>query len=274
MIESSGGRRRFRRVLARISVLTSLLAITTSVIANCHTYQIEQIYSNTDGSVQFVVLRESMNANGQEFWTNHVLKSVQGAATPSTFVFPHDLPGDNTARTHVLIGTQGFAALGLITPDYVVPNGFVPLTQGSVNFADVDELGYASLPIDGVHALYFNGAVVQNVATNFAGQTASVPASTSGGARNYEGLWWKAPANSESGWGINFAHQGDVIFATWFTYDATGKAWWLVMTATKTADATYSGTLYSTHGPAFNAVPFSPSGVAATSVGTATLTFS
>ncbi len=31
------------------------------------------------------------------------------------------------------------------------------------------------------------------------------------------------PAGSESGWGINFAHQGDIIFATWFTYDADGK---------------------------------------------------
>ena len=37
---------------------------------------------------------------------------------------------------------------------------------------------------------------------------------------NFQGMWWNAPAESESGWGINFAHQGDVIFATWFTHDA------------------------------------------------------
>ena len=36
---------------------------------------------------------------------------------------------------------------------------------------------------------------------------------------------------SEAGWGINFAHQGDVIFATWFTYDASGNAWYMSMTA-------------------------------------------
>ncbi len=36
------------------------------------------------------------------------------------------------------------------------------------------------------------------------------------GATNYQGLWWNA---NESGWGINFAHQGDTIFATWFTFD-------------------------------------------------------
>jgi len=33
-------------------------------------------------------------------------------------------------------------------------------------------------------------------------------------ASNYQGLWWNAPAGSESGWGINFAHQSDIIFAT------------------------------------------------------------
>src|SRR5262249_40359129 len=39
-----------------------------------------------------------------------------------------------------------------------------------------------------------------------------------GGAANYQGLWWSSPANSESGWGVNLAHQGDIIFASWFTY--------------------------------------------------------
>ena len=90
---------------------------------------------------------------------------------------------------------------------------------------------------------------------------------------NYEGLWWASPPESESGWGINFAHQGDTIFATWFTYDATGKAWWLTMTAQKTTDGVYAGTLYQTRGPALDAVPFNPAAVTATPVGSAMLTF-
>jgi hypothetical protein len=90
---------------------------------------------------------------------------------------------------------------------------------------------------------------------------------------NHEGLWWAAPAGSESGWGINFAHQGDIIFATWFTYDLTGKGLWLTMTAPKSAPNTYSGTLYATTGPAFDAVPFDPAKVMLTQVGNATLTF-
>ncbi len=89
---------------------------------------------------------------------------------------------------------------------------------------------------------------------------------------NFQGLWWNAPGGSESGWGLNVAHQGDKIFATWFTYDAGGHGWWLVMTADKTGPNTYSGALLQSQGPAFNAVPFSPAAVNA-AVGMGTLTF-
>jgi len=92
-------------------------------------------------------------------------------------------------------------------------------------------------------------------------------------ASNFGGLWWNAPAGSESGWGINVAHQGDVIFATWLTYDPGGKAWWLSMTAAKGAGNTFAGTLYETRGPAFDAVPFDLTRVTRTPVGMGTLTF-
>ena len=90
---------------------------------------------------------------------------------------------------------------------------------------------------------------------------------------NYDGLWWASPAGSESGWGINFAHQGGIIFASWFTYDLTGKGLWLVMTASEVSPGVYSGALYTTTGPAFNAVPFNPTQVTATQVGTGMLNF-
>jgi predicted dienelactone hydrolase len=90
---------------------------------------------------------------------------------------------------------------------------------------------------------------------------------------NFGGLWWNAPANSEAGWGLNVAHQGDVIVATWFTYDANGKGWWLVMTAPKIGANTYSGTLLQVTGPAFDAVPFDPAQVVGTQVGIGVLTF-
>jgi hypothetical protein len=92
-------------------------------------------------------------------------------------------------------------------------------------------------------------------------------------AYNYQDLWWASPAESESGWGVNLTHQGDTIFATWFTYDTDRNPLWLSVTAPKTAAGTYAGTLYRTKGPAFNAVPFNPGSVIATEVGTAKFTF-
>jgi predicted dienelactone hydrolase len=89
---------------------------------------------------------------------------------------------------------------------------------------------------------------------------------------NFSGLWWAAPAGSEAGWALNVWQEGDVIVATWSTYDANGNAWWIAMAATKVALNTYSGTFYETRGPPFN-VPFDPSQVTNTMVGTGTLAF-
>jgi hypothetical protein len=87
-----------------------------------------------------------------------------------------------------------------------------------------------------------------------------------------QGLWWKDA--SESGWGVNLTQQGEVLFATWFTYDENGHGLWLVMSnGERVGDASYQGTLYRMRGPAFNAMPFDPSRVAATSVGTASFSF-
>ena len=92
---------------------------------------------------------------------------------------------------------------------------------------------------------------------------------------NYQGLWWNAPAASEDGWGINFAHQGATIFGTWFTYDTTGKGWWLTLIADDNATSgVYTGNLYTTNGPPFNAMPFIKTGGPPPPIGTGTLTFS
>jgi hypothetical protein len=93
------------------------------------------------------------------------------------------------------------------------------------------------------------------------------------GLRNYQGLWWKFPASSEAGWGINFAHQGDIIFATWFTYDANGKPLWFIVLANKIGPGLYKGPVSTVTGPSFDSVPFDPTTVVETIVGDATITF-
>jgi lysyl endopeptidase len=91
-------------------------------------------------------------------------------------------------------------------------------------------------------------------------------------ATNYQDLWWAA-GGAESGWGVNLTHQGDNIFATWFTYDTGGAPLWLSVTAARTGAGVYSGQLIRTAGPPFSASPFDSALVTRTVVGNATFTF-
>ena len=104
----------------------------------------------------------------------------------------------------------------------------------------------------------------------------SAEAKQAGGtaAVNVQGLWWNA-GGTESGWGVNLTQQGSILFATWFTYDTDGSGLWLVMSngANTPGTNTYTGKLYRTTGPAFNASPWLTSGVSATEVGSATFSF-
>jgi hypothetical protein len=111
--------------------------------------------------------------------------------------------------------------------------------------------------------------------------TATFNAQAAGTAANYTALWWSNP--TEQGWGINLVHQGDVLFGTLFTYDATGTPMWLVMSGgRKQPDGiTFTGELYRTTGPVFNASPWGTTiatqvgmmSVRFTSVDSATLTY-
>ena len=86
---------------------------------------------------------------------------------------------------------------------------------------------------------------------------------------NYQDLWWNP---NESGWGVNVAQHGTTIFATLFTYDRSGKGLWLVLPdGQQTTPGTFSGTLYTTRGPAFDASPWGA--ISSTPVGTMTFTF-
>jgi len=116
--------------LLRFCLATLSLLVAGTSFATFHTFRIDEVYSNGDGSVQFVVLREGIGANGQQFLAGHALTAGDAGGT-RTFTFPNDLPGSNTSRRHVLIATQGFVALGLVTPDYVIPNGFIPTVNGT-----------------------------------------------------------------------------------------------------------------------------------------------
>ena len=145
-----------------------------------HMFRLEQLYTNADGSVQFVVIRESSGSNGENFWTGQSLRATPTGGAQRSVTFSSDLPSFSTANKRVLVATPGFAALGLVTPDYEMPANFLPINGGTVDYAGVNQITYAALPTDGVNALSSSGAVVSNVATNFFGAMGSVVANPPG----------------------------------------------------------------------------------------------
>jgi len=123
-----------------------------------------------------------------------------------------------------------------------------------------------------------NGATVTKPITRMV-FSAPVPTCALGGSAGaqpvYQDLWWKSPAGSESGWGVNIAHQGDTLFATWYTYGADGQPLWLsASNVVRTGNGTYSGALARSWGPPFNASPWDPSKVTRMAAGNVMFSFS
>ena len=110
-----------------------------------------------------------------------------------------------------------------MAPDYVIPNNFLATDGGTVNYAGVDQVTYASLPTDGVTAIDRNGVMTPNVATNFAGQTGSVQplANISPQPGN-----WSNP--NEQGTGFSFDFKHGVLVVVFFSFQATGAPQWYI----------------------------------------------
>ncbi len=157
--------------LVRSVVAAALLAASLPAQALFHLWSIEEIFSNADGSVQYVKL--AALAGSQQFIAGHTITSASPGMATRQYTFPANLPGDTTGRKF-LVGTAGFAALGVVTPDYVVPDGFLFTAGGTVNFASVDIWNHGALPTDGTLALRRDGSTATNAPVNFAGATGQV----------------------------------------------------------------------------------------------------
>lgn len=175
--------------------------------ASFHLWQIDEIFSDRTGSVQFIEL--SVSSSGEQFLSGHTISVTEGNNPAHSFTFPSDLPGD-TANRHFLIATQGFANLRIVAPDYVVPDGFLYVPEGTINYAGVDVVAYQALPNDGVHSVDRNGNVMVNSPTNFAGQTGTVGSTATTPASALEN---PQPASFQSGIGLvsGWSCQGPAI---------------------------------------------------------------
>jgi hypothetical protein len=243
-------------------------------------WRLQEVYSNADGAVQFLLLRDDHDV--PRSLAGHKLVAGSGANEKS-FTFPS---GPDPTGRWILVGTQGFADLHWVNPDFIVPNGFLPLRNGSVRLGP-DALWvllaeYDALPTDGVKGLYLNDGegdpyLDRAQMINNAGQSYTLTPT-----EKFTGLWWALPPGSEAGSGIALDHQGESIFAAWATYDVDGSPTWFVMPdAEHCVDLdrcfgyplNYTGAVYRMMGPPFGADSFDPSAVTATWTGSVTFRF-
>ena len=160
----------------RAALLASALLapLGSPLFAGAHTWDVNEIFSNADGTIQFIELQEANGTAGETGVGN-------GFVTSNTRSF--DIPANVVAPTtfkFLLFATPAFAALaGAPTPDHIFPAGSVPffnINGDTIRYTPYDTrtFGVGVLPTDGVRSI--NKLLVSQVnsPTNYAGQTGSV----------------------------------------------------------------------------------------------------
>ena len=168
----------------------ALVAPAAPVRGAFHFWEMKEIFTSADGTVQFVEFFTTFS--GQEFLSGHTL-TANSDGVIKTFTFPAAIPvvfPNTTANKHFIVATDGFGALaGGVTPDYSpLPSNFfdpdaTTITFQFANFYDTLVVSGASIPKDGVNSLTDsntsqggpdNMTVTLNSPTNFAGAAGSV----------------------------------------------------------------------------------------------------
>jgi hypothetical protein len=159
-----------RLLIGGLLAVTAVAFFAPPAGAAFHLWTISEVYSNSDGSVQFIELFTS--SVGQTFTNGTQIKS-----NGNTFTFPASLSQDTTNK-HMLLATAGFGSLaGGVTPDFTIPSHFFNPAGDTINyvFTLAGPVTFASAPTDGISSLNFPGPTTAvNSPTNLAGMSGSV----------------------------------------------------------------------------------------------------
>lgn len=177
---------RLRR--AALAILVALAALSPFSVQRAEaasSYRIEELYSNLDGSIQYIRLRESAGRDNEQAIGGLVI-TVTGGGVTKSFTIPRDLWWPTTAGTPVQISTElrplvccsptpfgteyapldddgigtGYALRAIA--DYPsLPPRFLPVGGGTIRIEGVDAVDFPALPTTGFQALDRSGHVVR-----------------------------------------------------------------------------------------------------------------
>ena len=167
-----------RRIVVLGAASIGLLGLAgPPAMAASHSWRINEVFSNADGTIQFIELKECCGLDNEIGLGNKWVSS-----NTNQFDFPGNLKCC-TANKHLLLATAGFAALpGAPTPDYIIPAGFFAIEGDSLDyyFYDTFTFGAGELPTDCITSLHDGGAgpnfTGPNSPTNYKDETGSIDA--------------------------------------------------------------------------------------------------
>ena len=157
----------FRRLTIAVIVCGFWIS-TESADASFHLWEIKEVYSNSDGTVQFIELFSPANSQQLTFNT-----SIKTSFFDNTFVFPSNTP-DPTLNRRLLLATPGFELLpGGVKADFNITADFFNPATDFIDYVGTFPAGKVSLfntPTDGLNSSFFPGNNPGiNSPTNFAG---------------------------------------------------------------------------------------------------------
>jgi hypothetical protein len=179
-----------RRSVCSFLLATACVLAAMPAQAFFHEWEIKEVYTNADGTMQYVELQAFLS-------TEIVANGAQIVATSDgvtrTFSFPGDLTG-NTQDRHLLIASPGFERLvGAVTPDFYLPSGLffdpdaasitITITHPSLPVIDTMTFAGAALPLNGrdsltdttIHTPTTTLVAGQSSPTNYAGAAGALP---------------------------------------------------------------------------------------------------
>jgi len=169
------------KILLASSILC--LSMANPVTATVHFFHIEELYSTPSGTLQFIELDTAFN-NQHQFLTggnnSRLVSKTAANEVHATYFFPNDLSSSATADRSVLVGTANVAAIGGVTPDFIIPASFLLLEGGILEFtSDVfgtfNTVFYPALPTGKDSYDAQEDSTGLNTPTNFAGVAGQVP---------------------------------------------------------------------------------------------------
>jgi hypothetical protein len=148
-----------------------------SALAGSHLWRFNEVFSNADGTIQFIEMVECCGATNEIGLNN---KWIRSDSTGNQYDFTANLPSGTTANKRILLATAGFAALpGAPTPDHIIVDGFFDTNGDTLRWwtyaPAVWSFSSGDLPTDGIESLNNDLSTGCNSPTNYA-----APANTDG----------------------------------------------------------------------------------------------